>query len=218
MHFPGFRSIATQTPTLKKKKGQTSDPCGAHPHTMGGFASSENPGLGPTVPQPGPFPFSADAPGPRSAIAPDMPQRGTRRLFGLSPGCVSLLRDPHATVFFDLRTPEEKVRLALKMLLGNVALSDLSFVLGVTEATVLAWRRRAAQKAHAIHGHWLRALPVTQGPLAEMGRFLRRTQAKQADPDGARPALREDGGGGGGSVLPQHAVFGLAALCRPTDV
>ena len=42
--------------------------------------------------------------------------------------------------------------MALKMLLVKVALSDISFVLGVTEETVLAWLRRAAQKAHEITG------------------------------------------------------------------
>jgi hypothetical protein len=48
--------------TLKKKKGQTSDPCGSHHHTMGGLAYAKTPGLGPTVPQSGLFPLSADAP------------------------------------------------------------------------------------------------------------------------------------------------------------
>ena len=38
--------------------------------------------------------------------------------------------------------------MALNMLLVKVALSDIGFVLGVTEAPVLAWRRRAAQQAH----------------------------------------------------------------------
>jgi hypothetical protein len=51
--------------TLKKKKGQTSDQCGSHHHTMGGLAYAKTQGLGPTVPQPGLFPLSADAPGQR---------------------------------------------------------------------------------------------------------------------------------------------------------
>jgi hypothetical protein len=58
--------------------------------------------------------------------------------------------------------------MALKMLLVKVALSDIGFVLGVTEATGLEWRRRAAQKAHEIHAHRLRDLPVTQVHLDEM--------------------------------------------------
>src|SRR5262252_8685427 len=46
--------------TLKKKKGQTSDQFGSHHHAMGGLAYAKTPGLGPTVPQPGLFPLSAD--------------------------------------------------------------------------------------------------------------------------------------------------------------
>src|SRR5215470_2476187 len=49
--------------TLKKKKGQTSDQFGSHHHAMGGLAYAKTPGLGPTVPQPGLFPLSADQPG-----------------------------------------------------------------------------------------------------------------------------------------------------------
>jgi hypothetical protein len=51
------------------------------------------------------------------------------------------------TVFFGLRTPEEHVMMALKMLLVTVALSDISFVLGVMGETVLAWLGRATQQA-----------------------------------------------------------------------
>jgi len=59
-----------------------------------------------------------------SAIAPSLTQSGTRRLFrcGKCEGTFSATRD---TVFFDLRTPEEKGIMALKMLLVTVALSDI---------------------------------------------------------------------------------------------
>src|SRR4029077_17202983 len=97
------------------------------------------------------------------------------------------------TVFFALRTPEDKVIMALKMLLVKVALSDTGFVLGVTEATVLEWLRRAAQKAQEINTHLLRDLPVTQGQLDEMWNFIRRKHAKEAGPDGESTALSEDG-------------------------
>ena len=52
--------------------------------------------------------------------------------------------EPRDTVFVDLRTPAEKVRLALKRLLVKVALAGLSFVLGVTAETTVEWLRRAA--------------------------------------------------------------------------
>jgi IS1 family transposase len=67
------------------------------------------------------------------------------------------------------------------MLLVKVALSDIGFVLGVTEATVLAWLRRAAQKAHEINAHLLRDLPVTQVQLDEMWNFIGRKHAQETD-------------------------------------
>jgi hypothetical protein len=83
--------------------------------------------------------------------------------------------------------------MARKMLLVKVALADMSLVLGVTEEPVLAWLRRAAQQAHAINAHLLRALPVTQVQRDEMGRFSRCKHAQQAGPAGESPELRADG-------------------------
>jgi transposase-like protein len=96
-----------------------------------------------------------------SAIATYLTQSGKRRIF-LCSACDTTFSETRDTVFFDLRTPEEKVMMALKMLLVKVALSDIGFVLGVTEETVLEWLRRAAHKAHKINAHLLRNLPVTQ--------------------------------------------------------
>jgi IS1 family transposase/transposase-like protein len=127
-----------------------------------------------------------------SAIATYMTQSGKRRIFCCSK-CARPFSETRDTVFFDLRTPEEKVMMALKMLLVKVALSDISFVLGVTEETVLEWLRRAAQKAHEINVHLLRDLPVTQVQLDEMWNFIRRKQTPQADPDGESTELSEDG-------------------------
>jgi hypothetical protein len=127
-----------------------------------------------------------------SAIATYLTQRGKRRIFRCSK-CESTFSETRATVFFDLRTPEEKVMMALKMLLVKVALSDIGFVLGVTEETVLAWLRRAAQKAQEINAHLLRDLPVTQVQLDAMWRFIRRKQAQQAGSDGESMEWREDG-------------------------
>ena len=81
-----------------------------------------------------------------SAISTYLTQSGKRRIF-LCSKCKRPFSETRDTVFFDLKTPEEKIIMALKMLLVKVALSDIGFVLGVTEATVLEWLRRAAQ-------HW----------------------------------------------------------------
>jgi IS1 family transposase len=127
-----------------------------------------------------------------SAISTYMTQSGKRRIFCCSK-CARPFSETRDTVFFDLRTPEEKGMMALKMLLVTVALSAISVVLGVTEATVLEWPRRAAQKAHESNGHLLRDLPVTQGQRDERWSFIRRQHAQQAAPDGESPELSEDG-------------------------
>ena len=75
-----------------------------------------------------------------SAISTYLTQSGTRRIFRCS-GCEQPFSETRDTVFFGLRSPEEKVMMALKMLLVKVALSDIGFVLGVTAETVLEWLR-----------------------------------------------------------------------------
>ena len=127
-----------------------------------------------------------------SAISTYLTQSGKRRIF-LCSTCKRPFSETRDTVFFDLKTPEEKIIMALKMLLVKVALSDIGFVLGVTEATVLEWLRRATQKADEINAHLLRELPVTQVQLDEMWNCIKRNHAQQAGPDGESTALSEDG-------------------------
>jgi IS1 family transposase len=107
--------------------------------------------------------------------------------------CEGTFSETRDTVFFDLRTSEEKVMMVLKMLLVKVALSDIGFVLGVTEETVLQWLRRAAHKAHEIKAHLLRDLPITAVQLDEMWHFIRRKPAQQAEADGESSDRSEDG-------------------------
>lgn len=127
-----------------------------------------------------------------SAIATDLTQSGKRRIFRCHV-CQTTFSETRETVFFDLKTPEEKVMMALTMILVKVDLAGISFVLGVTEATVLEWLRRAAAKAQEINAHLLRELPVTQVQLDEMWNFIERKHAPQAGPDGESSDATEDG-------------------------
>src|SRR5204863_9876288 len=88
---------------------------------------------------------------------------------------------------------EEKVMMALKMLLVRGDLAGIGFVLGVTEATVLAWLRRSAQQAEVLNRHLLRDLPVTQVQLDEMWNFIARKHARETDEAGESLADGEDG-------------------------
>ena len=68
-----------------------------------------------------------------SAIATYLTQSGKRRIFRCHT-CETPFSETRETVFFDLRTSEDKVMMALKMLLVRVDLAGIGFVLGVTEA------------------------------------------------------------------------------------
>jgi len=127
-----------------------------------------------------------------SAIATYLTQSGKRRLFRCHTG-ETQFSETRETVFFDLRTAEDNVMMALKRLLVRVDLAGISFVLGVTEETVLAWLRRAAHQAEAINRHLLRNLPVTQVQLDEMWNFIARKHARETDEAGESVPDGEDG-------------------------
>jgi len=127
-----------------------------------------------------------------SAIATYLTQSGKRRIFRCHT-CETQFSETRETVFFDLRTAEDNVMMALKRLLVRVDLAGISFVLGVTEETVLAWLRRAAHQAEAINRHLLRNLPVTQVQLDEMWNFIARKHARETDEAGESVPDGEDG-------------------------
>ena len=127
-----------------------------------------------------------------SAIATYLTQSGKRRIFRCHT-CATHFAETRETVFFDLRTSEEKVMMALKMLLVRVDLAGIGFVLSVTEETVLAWLKRAAYQAEAINQHLLHTLPVTQVQLDEMWNFIERKHARETDKTGESLPDGEDG-------------------------
>ena len=127
-----------------------------------------------------------------SAIATYLTQSGKRRVLRCHT-CATHVAETRETVLFDLRTSEEQVMMALKMLWVRVDLAGMCFVLGVTAETVLAWLRRAAHQADAIHRHLRRALPVTQGQLDERWHFIARKHACETDAAGESWPDGEDG-------------------------
>ena len=106
--------------------------------------------------------------------------------------------------FDDLRTAEDTVMMALKMLLVRVDLAGIALCCGVTEETVLAWLRRVAHQAEAINHHLLRNLPVTQVQRDEMWNVIGRKHAQETDAAGE--SVQDERGG---------AAMGLGQLCAP---
>jgi IS1 family transposase/transposase-like protein len=127
-----------------------------------------------------------------SAIASYLTKSGRRRIFKCSL-CRESFSETRDTVFFDLRTAEERVIMALKMLLVRCELTAISFVLGVTEETTLEWLTRAAAKAEDINQHLLREVHVTQVQLDEMWNFIRRKASCEAVDEVESPSHAEDG-------------------------
>ena len=68
-------------------------------------------------------------------------QSGRRRVFECL-SCLKPFSETRDTVFFNLKTHEEKVIMALKMILVKVSLAGICFVLGVKEETILNWLAR----------------------------------------------------------------------------
>src|SRR5713101_8221687 len=126
------------------------------------------------------------------AISTYLTQSGKRRIFQCTT-CGTPFSETRDSVFFELKTPEEKVMMALKMLWVKGDLAGISFVLGVTEETVLAWLQRAALKAAEINAHLLRDRPVTQGQLDERWNFIARKHACETDTAGERLPDSEEG-------------------------
>lgn len=127
-----------------------------------------------------------------SSISSYMSQSGARRIFRCT-HCGEMFSETRDTVFFDLRTPEEKVMMALKMILVQVGLSDISFVLGVKEETILIWLNRAYKKADEINRILLKDLPVTEVQLDEMWSFVRRKISEQSTAEKESPQGAKDG-------------------------
>jgi hypothetical protein len=147
-----------------------------------------------------------------SAIATYLTHSGTRRVFRCHT-CATHFAETREPVFFDLRTSEDKGMMARKMLLVRVDLAGIGFVLGVTEATVLAWLRRAAHQAAAIHRHLRRDLSVPPGPLDERWNFIARKHARETETAGERWPDGEDGRPWGwSSVAPALRLMSAAVV------
>jgi transposase-like protein len=88
--------------------------------------------------------------------------------------CGNVFNDRTGTVFFDLRTPEDKVILALKLLLKGMSVRGIAEVLGSKPDTVLSWLRRAAEHSEEVEAFLLRDLKVSKVELDELWTFVKK--------------------------------------------
>jgi len=148
------------------------------------------------------------------ALATSLTQSGKRRILRCHT-CETRFSETRETVFFALRTSEEKVMIALKRLLVRVDLAGMCFVLGVTEETVLAWLRRAAHQAEALNRPRLRPLPGTQGQRDEMWNVIERKHACETDAAGESVPDGEEGRQGVWISFAPECRLMMAAVVGP---
>lgn len=93
--------------------------------------------------------------------------------------CGNIFNSRTGTVFFDLRTSEEKVILALKLLLKGISVRGIAEVLGSKPDTVLSWLRRAAEHSEEVDAFLLRDLKVSKVELDELWTFVKKKRLKE---------------------------------------
>ena len=93
--------------------------------------------------------------------------------------CGKVFNERTGTMFFDLRTPDEKVLLALKLLLKGMGIRAIAEVLDSKPDTVLGWLRRAAEHSEEVEKYWLKDLKVSKVELDELWTFVQKKRLKE---------------------------------------
>jgi len=82
--------------------------------------------------------------------------------------CRTVFCERTNTVFYDLRTEEDTVLLALKMLLNGMSLRSIARILEISLDTVRRWLSRAADQSEAVNEVLLRDLDISKVELDEL--------------------------------------------------
>jgi len=83
------------------------------------------------------------------------------------------------TIFYDLRSPEERVLMALKLLVKGMPLRGVAEVLGVKLDTVRHWLRVAAEHSEKVDKLLMKELRVRQVELEALWTFVKKNSLRQ---------------------------------------
>ncbi len=119
-----------------------------------------------------------------------------RRKF-ICKACGSSFCSRTGTIFYDLRTPEEKVLLALKLLVKGMSLRGVADVLEVKLDTVRHWLKIAAEQSEKVNEMLLEELKVSQVELDALWTFVKKNALRQR-------AILWKGKSGSGFPLPKN--------------
>lgn len=83
------------------------------------------------------------------------------------------------TIFYDLRSPEEKVLMAIKLLVKGMPLRGVAEVLEVKLDTVRHWLKVAAEQSEKIDTLLMKELKVSQVELDALWSFVKKNSLRQ---------------------------------------
>jgi len=83
------------------------------------------------------------------------------------------------TVFYDLRTDEDKVLIALKMILKGMSLRGVAEVLEVKLDTVRRWLSRAAEHGEEVNKVLMKDIIVSKVELDELWTFVQKNKYRE---------------------------------------
>lgn len=87
--------------------------------------------------------------------------------------------DRTGTIFYDLRSPEERVIMAIKLLVKGMPLRGVAEVLEVKLDTVRHWLRVAAKQSEKIDALLMKELKVSQVELDALWTFVKKNSLRQ---------------------------------------
>ena len=103
---------------------------------------------------------------------------GTVRKY-ICKSCGKVFNDRTNTAFFDLRTKDEKVIIAIKMVLKGISLRSIAEILGVKLDTVRGWLTRAAEHSQEVNRVLMKDLNVSEVELDELWTFVKKKQFRE---------------------------------------
>lgn len=93
--------------------------------------------------------------------------------------CGRVFCDRSNTMFYDLRTSEDKVVLALKLILKGMSQRSIAEVLEVCPKSVSTWLSRASDRSEAIMETKLKDLEVSRVEMDELWTFVGKKESRK---------------------------------------
>lgn len=93
--------------------------------------------------------------------------------------CGKVFCDRTSTAFFDIRTKDEKVLIALKMVIKGVSLRSISDILDVKLDTVRRWLSKAAEHNDEVNEILIKDPNVSKVELDELWAFVLKKQFRE---------------------------------------